>query len=82
MTPAEIQTALKEELYRIAPEIELSEIDRVADLREEFDIDSIDFLTLVTALGKRFDLAMPEADYAHMGSFNELLTYLVGHLHD
>jgi len=81
MTPAEIQIALKEELHRIAPDIEVTEIDPAADLREEFDIDSIDFLTLVTALGKRFNLAMPEADYAHMGTFNDLLTYLVGSLH-
>jgi acyl carrier protein len=71
-----IETALSEELHRIAPDIGLEDIDRTQDLREEFDIDSMDFLTLVTALGKRFDLDMPEADYPKMQSFEALLDYL------
>ncbi|MDA3858768.1 MAG: acyl carrier protein [Roseovarius sp.] len=76
MTDMTIETALSEELHRIAPDIGLEDIDRTQDLREEFDIDSMDFLTLVTALGKRFDLDMPEADYPKMQSFEALLDYL------
>ena len=68
--------ALAEELYKIAPDIELDDIDRSADLREEYDIDSMDFLNLVTALGKRFQLEMPEADYPRMQTFNDLVAYL------
>jgi acyl carrier protein len=71
-----VETTLIEELYRIAPDIELYDVDRAADLRDEFDIDSMDFLTLVTALGKRYDLEMPEADYEKMRSFVDLLKYL------
>ena len=71
-----IQTALQQELYRIAPDIDIDDIDLTADLREEFDIDSMDFLNLVTALGKRFGLEMPEADYDRMRSFSDLLAYL------
>ena len=76
MTQADIETALAEELYKIAPDIALDDIDRKEDLREEFDIDSMDFLNLVTALGKRFDLPMPEADYPQMASFDDLIRYL------
>jgi acyl carrier protein len=71
-------TALAEELHRIAPDIELDEIDRDGDLREEFDIDSMDFLNLVTALGRRLKLEMPEADYALMSTFNDMAAYLSG----
>lgn len=71
--------ALAEELFRIAPEINLSEVDRAADLREEFDIDSMDFLKLVTALGKRYGIDMPEADYSEMRSFDALAEYLEMH---
>jgi len=71
-----IQTALTEELYRIAPDIEIDEIDRSEDLRDEFDIDSMDFLNLVTALGKRFGHDMPEADYDRMRTFDDLAAYL------
>ncbi len=76
MTQQDIQTALTEELHRIAPDIEIDQIDPGADLRDEFDIDSMDFLNLVTALGKRFGLAMPESDYDKMRSFDDLAGYL------
>ncbi len=76
MTQPDIDTILAEELHRIAPDIDPSEIDRAADLREEYDIDSMDFLTLVTALGKRLSLEMPEADYDQMQSVDALAKYL------
>ena len=77
MTQEEIETALIAELNRIAPDIDLEDVDRGHDLREEFDIDSIDFLNLVTALAKRFGLDMPEADYPQMDTFDHLYAYLV-----
>ena len=47
MTDQDVSTALAEELNRIAPDVSLADIDLAGDLREEFDIDSMDFLTLV-----------------------------------
>ena len=76
MNRDDIEQLLTAELARIAPDIALDDIDRGEDLREEFDIDSIDFLNLVTALAKRFGLEMPEADYPQMDSFDHLLDYL------
>jgi acyl carrier protein len=70
------ETALSEELYKIAPDVELADIDRSGDLWEEYDIDSMDFLNLVTALGERFGIPMPEADYPQMRTFNDLARYL------
>ncbi|MBW4706207.1 acyl carrier protein [Roseobacter sp. YSTF-M11] len=78
MTHADAETALREELHRIAPDIDVAQIDADADLREEFDIDSMDFLTLVTALSKRLEIEMPDADYPRMQSFNALVLYLAG----
>lgn len=76
MTPEDVEPVLSEHLHRIAPEIDLSEIDRSADLREECDIDSMDFLTLVTALSERFGIDMPEADYNEMRSYTALAAYI------
>lgn len=76
MNDENITSAVAAELHRIAPDIGLDEIDRTKDMRDEFDIDSLDFLNLVTALGKRFGLDMPESDYPKMRSFNDLVEYL------
>jgi acyl carrier protein len=76
MTPKEIEAAVIAELHQIAPDIGMEDVDRSADLREEFDIDSMDFLNLVTALGKAFGTEMPEADYPQMRSFEGMVSYL------
>lgn len=79
MTDADIETALREELHKIAPDMEVEDVDRSGDLREEFDIDSMDFLNLVSALSKRLGLPMPEEDYDEMGSYDAMLAYLKTH---
>ena len=80
MTDDSVHALLVKHLGRIAPEIPLDDIDRNADLREEFDIDSMDFMTLITGLGKELSLPMPESDYDQMRSFDDLLGYLRGQL--
>ena len=79
MSDEEIETALREELHKIAPDMEVRDVDPLGDLREEFDIDSMDFLNLVSALSKRLGLPMPEEDYDEMGSYNAMLAYLKAH---
>lgn len=78
MTRTDAEIALGEELHQIAPEIDFGDIDHSADLRDEFDIDSMDFLTLVTALSKRLHIDIPKADYPRMRSFDAMTTYLIG----
>jgi acyl carrier protein len=76
MTRNDITAALLDELGRIAPEIDATRIDPNADLREELDIDSMDFLNLVTALGERLDLDIPEIDYPNLATLNHAVEYL------
>jgi acyl carrier protein len=77
MNAHDAEAALAQELRRIAPDVDPAEIDRDADLREQFDIDSMDFLNLVTALNKRFGIPIPDADYPLLASFSAAVAYLV-----
>jgi acyl carrier protein len=76
MNSSEAERVLAEELGRIAPEVNPAEIDRSSDLREEFDIDSMDFLNLVTALNKRLGIPIPDADYPRFATFESSVAYL------
>lgn len=76
MIKQELVAVLAEALRRIAPDVDIAEIDRDGNLREEFDIDSIDFLNLITALGRRFSLPIPEEDYPKLRSFAAIVDYL------
>ncbi len=79
MTQQDLRDTLIRQLGRIAPEIDIGTIDTSADLRDECDIDSMDFLKLITALGHDLSLPMPESDYDQMRSFDDLLEYLRNH---
>ena len=80
MTKADLRNILIRQLGQIAPEIDISTLDTAADLRDECDIDSMDFLRLITALGRDLSLEMPETDYERMRSFDDLLAYLRDHV--
>ena len=76
MNTEEAVTLLTQELKKIAPEIESEDIDLDEDIREEFDIDSVDFLNLVAAISKQLAMSIPESDYSQMSTFSELVLYL------
>jgi acyl carrier protein len=80
MTPQDIRAVLKDELARIAPEIEFEAIDPSADLRDEADIDSMDFLNLLTALHVRLGVEIPEADNAKLITVQGAIDYLAAKL--
>lgn len=76
MTAQELKDAVIAELVNIAPEFESEEIDPDADLREEMDIDSMDFLNFVIALHKKLAVEIPEADYPKLFTVNGAVDYL------
>lgn len=72
----ELGKIVQQELNNIAPEIDLSTVDPAADLREAIDIDSMDFLNLVTALRHRTGIEIPEIDYPKLVTLSGMVAYL------
>ena len=72
----ELNKIVQEELNNIAPEVDLSTVDPAADLRETIDIDSMDFLNLVTALHHRTGIEIPEIDYPKLATLSGMVAYL------
>ncbi len=60
----------------IAPEVDLSQVRPDADLREELDIDSLDFLRFVVQLHARLGADVPEADYPRIRTLDGCVAYL------
>jgi acyl carrier protein len=75
MTPNETKTLVAEILAAIAPEVDLSTVAADADLREALDLDSIDFLNLVTGLHQRTGRPIPEADYPRLFTLDGIVAY-------
>ncbi|GGK81925.1 acyl carrier protein [Amphritea balenae] len=76
MNRSELQQFIFQEIANIAPEIEPDMVDIDEDLREELDIDSMDFMILTVALGKRLGISIPDTDHHLLNSINNLLNYL------
>ena len=79
MTRQEIRKAVLEELSNIAPDIDIATMDDKADLQEEYDLDSMDAVNLLTAIHKRLGINIPDRDYARMRAIADLLDYLEQH---
>ena len=76
MTEAEIRRLVLEQLGNIAPEADPWAIDPAAPLRDELDIDSMDFLNFVIALHERLKIDIPEIDYPKLATINGAVGYL------
>ncbi len=66
-------------LGRVAPEADLAEVPGDVDLREELDLDSMDFLSLVEGLAEHAGVDVAEEDYGKVETLDDLLAYLVAH---
>ena len=74
MNDLDIRKVVQEELNNIAPEIDLATVDPAGDLRETFDIDSMDFLNFITAIHHR--LGIPELDYPKLITLDGAVAYI------
>ncbi|MGZ8752813.1 MAG: acyl carrier protein [Acidimicrobiia bacterium] len=69
-------------LAQIAPEVDLATVAPNADLQEELDLDSMDFLNFVTGILEVSGIEVPERDYPALQSLEGCTRYLVEHSAD
>ena len=77
MNTADARALIERLLHRIAPEVDLDEADPDAGLQETMDLDSMDFLNLVTAVHEETGIDLPERDYPLVSTVNGFVAYLV-----
>jgi acyl carrier protein len=76
MSEDQILAIIRDELGRLAPEIDFDAVDRNQPIQREFDIDSMDFLNFITAMHDRLGVNIPERDYAQVATITGALAYL------
>ena len=76
-TEGEIRKVVLRALNNVAPEVDLESIDPSKDLRDQIDIDSVDFLNFVLGLHKELAVDIPDADVAKITTLNGCVGYLV-----
>jgi acyl carrier protein len=76
MTSNEIKDVILEIIQDIDEDAELASIKADVPLRDQIDLDSMDFLDIVMELRKRYQLQIPEADYPELASLASCVNYL------
>jgi acyl carrier protein len=76
MSPADIRTAILDILGDILPDEDTSGLKDDVPLREQIELDSMDFLDIVMELRKRYRVQIPEDDYMHMATLGGTVKYL------
>ena len=82
MTKDQIRQAILDIIADIAPDEDLTKVKGDVRLREQLDLDSMDFLDIVMELRKRYNVEVPEADYMQLASLDSTVIYLEPKLKD
>jgi acyl carrier protein len=78
MTTAELKATVIDAFSNVAPEADVASIHSAENFRDQFEIDSVDFLNFVLALEQRLGIKVPEVDYPKLSSLDGCLAYLEG----
>jgi acyl carrier protein len=76
MTDEEIVIAIKDIIRTIAPDEDVTDLDPAVRLRDQIDLDSMDFLDIVMELRKLYGVQVPEEDYKELATLDGCVAYL------
>ncbi len=77
MNAAEIRALAIATLRSIAPEVEADELRGDRPLRNQVDLDSMDWLNFLLGLHEKLKVDIPEADYAKLITLDDVVAYLL-----
>ena len=76
MTRDAIKDVILEIIEDIDEEADFDNLDPDKPLRDQLDLDSMDFLDIVMELRKRYKLQIPDEEYPELATLNSCVNYL------
>lgn len=76
VTNAEVRTKVLDIIADIALDDDVTGIKDDVALRDQLDLDSMDFLDIVMELKKRHKIEVPQEDYPRLASMQSCVEYL------
>ncbi len=67
-------------IERVAPDVDTTTIPHDVDFRDEAELDSMDFLGVLTAVHEATGIEVPEIDYARIITIDQFSDYLATRL--
>lgn len=82
MTKEQIRAMILEIIAQIIPDEDLSQLRNDVPIREQVELDSMDFLDIVMELRKRYGIEVPESDYMELATLDSSAAYLEPRMRD
>lgn len=76
MQPTEVRQIVLDIIADIALDDDVTKIDDSLALRDQLDLDSMDFLDIVMELKKQHKVEVPQEDYPKLATMESCVTYL------
>ena len=76
MTDEQLRERVLATLQEVVPNIDLAILDERTSFRDQYEIDSIDFVKFVLTLEKQLNIKIPETDFPRFSSLKGSLDYL------
>lgn len=80
MTQEQIKRAIIDQIIEIAPEIDEKNIISDKNIQRSLEIDSFDFLKILTALNETIGVEIPEKDYVKVDTLEHMTQYFMENL--
>jgi acyl carrier protein len=80
VTDAELRTTVLDALRQVVPDVDVTTLRTDVSVREQVDMDSIDFLRFLVRIHATLGIDVPEADYPKLGTVDSTVAYLAGKL--
>ena len=82
MKAEEIRAMIVEVIHEIVPDEDLSKLKGDIRIRDQIEMDSMDFLDVVMELRKRYSIVVPEDDYMELATLDSSVAYLEPRMKD
>jgi acyl carrier protein len=76
MTASQIRAIILEVIGQILPDEDLSKLKGDVRIRDQVEMDSMDFLDIIMELRKRYGIEVPEEDYMNLATLDSAVAYL------
>ena len=76
MTDQEARAAVYDAIHKVAPDVDTDDLDEGARLRQDLELDSLDFRRLIETISKSTGVNTPDRDYSVIKTVRDLITYV------
>jgi acyl carrier protein len=79
MNEQDARAAVYAAIGQVAPDVDPDGLDEGSRLRQDLELDSLDFLRLIETIAQATGVDTPESDYVKVATVKGLVAYVAAH---